>query len=121
MRLAAYAPLLIVARIETDDMDNRFGQNVTVLHQRKRVPGELYVVPDRQKRCWPESWLVITEGDGTPERDTVEHGIFWRRENAELFKEALASQRKRQMSNTDWLTHLHSQMPGNSGPRLIGS
>lgn len=49
------------------------------------LPGEVYVCPDPQKRCWPESWIVCIMGDGTLEGDTITRGIFWHKEDAESF------------------------------------
>ena len=53
--------------------------------------GAVYVCEDCQHRCGSESWVVSIMGDGTLEGDTVQLGIFWRKENAVLFAECFAS------------------------------
>ena len=72
-------------------------------HQDPPAQGEIFVCVDAQKRCWPESWLVIqhwnpatwkTTWDGQkytkcPEIDCIEKGIFWHQQDAIIFAEAL--------------------------------
>ena len=60
-----------------------------VPHQDWPPAGAVYVCRDCQRRLgpWP-AWVVATMGDGTLDGDTLQHGIFWRREDAELFAES---------------------------------
>lgn len=52
----------------------------------------VYVSKDCQHRLgpWP-AWVVATMGDGTLEGDTVQHGIFWHRDDAVMFAESKRS------------------------------
>ena len=52
-----------------------------------RIIGSLYI--SSAQKGWPGNWMVNRQGDGTLEGDTVHLGIFWRKSNAAIFRDAL--------------------------------
>jgi hypothetical protein len=49
--------------------------------------GMVYICKDVQRRLMPECWTVSIMGDRTLEGDTVQLGLFWKKENAVIFAE----------------------------------
>ena len=47
--------------------------------------GEIFVALDPQLRCGTGTFVVATQGDGTCIGDTVQLGLFWKKEDAILF------------------------------------
>jgi len=58
--------------------------------------GELFVAIDPQLRCGKETFVVGIMGDGTLEGDTTQYGLFWKREMAVLFAEALEGLKRKE-------------------------
>ena len=50
----------------------------------------------------PGKWRVVTVGDGTCDRDTVTHGLFWTEQDARVFVLAMQA-KKGSMSDDAWL------------------
>ena len=49
--------------------------------------GTVVVCPDSQERCGKGSWLVFEVVDD-PQESVLQRGLFWHRDNAEIFAEA---------------------------------
>ena len=52
--------------------------------------GTTYVCLDSQKRLGEKTWSVSIMGDGTASGDTIHLGLFWSKDIAVLFAEAMA-------------------------------
>jgi len=57
-------------------------------------PGEIYICLDPQQQLGPETWLVSCMGDGTLKGDTVQLGLFWKKELAVEFAKDIELTRK---------------------------
>jgi hypothetical protein len=53
---------------------------------------------------------VFTHGDGTFDRDTIVHGRFWHREDAEIFKRGLEAEIRKDMGDREWLEYAHKRI-----------
>jgi hypothetical protein len=56
----------------------------------------------------PGKWSVATVGDGTCDRDTVIHGLFWNEEDAQLFVPGM-QKKKGNMPDHEWLAKVSDE------------
>jgi len=74
-----------------------------------RISGKFYVEKDVQKRLFIRDvlddgmggWVVLQQGDGTMEGDTVQRGLFWTKADAMLFLKAIQETDGGKVEQTD--------------------
>ena|GEM_PF-5101552 len=69
-------------------------EEVKSMDKKEIKPGEVYIEqsPNDTEMAGPNPWQVLVMGDGTLEGDTARRGIFWNKEDAELFMAALVKE-----------------------------
>lgn len=70
--------------------------------------GEIVALNHPELEYGPGKWSVVTVGDGTCDRDTVIHGLFWNEEEARLFASAM-QKKKGNMPDHDWLNKVSDE------------
>jgi hypothetical protein len=83
----------------------------------KWMAGRTYVADDPQARLGPHTWQVITHGDGTLKQDSIAHGLFWNKNDALTFWEALQTKRG-VLTPEEWLRKVHLESESEKVTRL---
>jgi hypothetical protein len=84
-------------------MNSQMNDDPCVGNPRPENAGKIVAVNHSEMEYVPGKWTVVTVGDGTCDRDTVIHGLFWSEEEARLFASAMQT-KKGNMPDDDWLT-----------------
>jgi hypothetical protein len=88
---------------------NTLGNNDTCVgNPGPEKAGQIVAVFHPDIKYGPGKWSVVTVGDGTFDRDTVIHGLFWTEEEARLFVSAMRT-KKGNTPDGAWLTKVSDE------------